>query len=200
MHRCSASTRSNDQRDRPYAYINAAKAAELNVSHIDSHGGIAFYSPWLFKEYWKAAEESNLPAVVSKEWVRLRGQPTDKPNVFEVGDVRLDLSDVPFDRILSLEPGILNQDWLQSYKTMLVGLPPGIYLLQVHLGFNDAELQAMTIDHPNWGAQWRQNDYDAINSPEFRKFLKDDGFILIGWKELKRMMADRRAADALHSP
>jgi len=65
-----------------------------------------------------------------------------------------------------------------------------VYLLSVHLGYNDEELHAMTWDHPNWGAQWRQNDLDVVSSPEFQMFLKDKGFILIGWKDLKRAMPE----------
>ena len=66
---------------------------------------------------------------------------------------------------------------------------PGIFSfgnIEVDLGYNDEELQAMTWDHPNWGAQWRQNDLDVVRSPDFQKFLKDKGFILIGWKELQK--------------
>jgi hypothetical protein len=61
----------------------------------------------------------------------------------------------------------------------------------VHLGYNDEELQAMTWDHPNWGAQWRQNDLDVVSSPEFQKFLKDKGFILIGWKDLRKAIPEQ---------
>jgi chitin disaccharide deacetylase len=73
-----------------------------------------------------------------------------------------------------------------KYRAGQEALPPGVYLLSVHLGFNDEELQAMTWDHPDWGAQWRQNDYDVISSPAFHKFLKDHGFILVNWKDLQR--------------
>jgi chitin disaccharide deacetylase len=73
-----------------------------------------------------------------------------------------------------------------KYRAGQEALPPGVYLLSVHLGFNDEELQAMTWDHPDWGAQWRQNDYDVISSPAFHKFLKDHGFILVNWKDLQK--------------
>jgi len=87
-------------------------------------------------------------------------------------------------------PGLAQKDWLSAYEKTLESLPPGVYLLSVHLGFNDDELRAMTWDHPDWGAQWRQNDYDVISSSEFRQFLKDKGFVLIGWKELRKAMPE----------
>jgi len=86
-------------------------------------------------------------------------------------------------------PGLAQKDWLSAYEKTLEALPPGVYLLSVHLGYNDDELQAMTWDHPNWGAQRRQNDLDVVGSPEFQKFLKDKGFILVGWKEMNDLAA-----------
>jgi len=66
-------------------------------------------------------------------------------------------------------------------------LPPGgVYQLIVHLAHNDAEIQGATWDHPDWGAQWRQNDFDLVKSAEFQKFLKEQGFILVSWRDLGR--------------
>lgn len=182
------------------AQIDAANRAGLKVSHFDSHGGIVLYRPWLFNEYWKTARAACKPAVLSKEWVRERGKPSDNPSVYDIAGMQVDMADVPFDRILQLQPGVSKENWLKAYENMLTGLPSGVYLLQVHLGFDDEELQAITADHPNWGAEWRQNDYDVISSPEFQKFLKDQGFILIDWKDIMKIVTDRKAAEAAQKP
>jgi predicted glycoside hydrolase/deacetylase ChbG (UPF0249 family) len=174
------------------AQIDAAKKAGLPITHLDTHGGVGLFTPWLFKEFWKASQDSGLPVVLSKEYVLKHGTPTGKENVYSIAGIEIDLDSVPFDRILQLEPGFAKEDWLNAYEKTLAALPPGVYMLSVHLGFNDEELQAMTVDHPNWGAQWRQNDYDVISSPEFQKFLKVQGFTLIGWKELKKTMDERK--------
>jgi len=39
-----------------------------------------------------------------------------------------------------------------------------------------------------WGSAWRQRDYDAVNSPEFRKALKDNKVILIKWRDLQKLV------------
>jgi chitin disaccharide deacetylase len=170
------------------AQLDGAKKAGIPISHLDSHGGIVLYTPWLFKEYWKASAESGLAAILSKEYVFQRGKPTQKLNIYEVGDVEVDITTLPIDRIITMEPGFAQKEWLSAYERTLGALPPGVYLLSVHLGYNDEELQAMTVDHPNWGAQWRQNDLDVVSNPEFQKFLKDKGFILVGWKDLQKAM------------
>jgi hypothetical protein len=67
---------------------------------------------------------------------------------------------------------------------MLQPLGPGTYQLIVHLAHNDAEMQGATSDHPDWGSEWRQNDLDLVRSAEFQQFLKEQGFVLISWREL----------------
>jgi hypothetical protein len=69
---------------------------------------------------------------------------------------------------------------------MLQSLKPGTYQLIVHLAHNDSEMQGATFDHPDWGAEWRQNDFDLIRSPVFQQFLKDQGFILISWRDISK--------------
>lgn len=115
--------------------------------------------------------ELGLPAILSKEYLLNRGVPTGKPGIYNLGEMETDITSVLVDRIIQMEPGFEAKNWLIAYENTLEALPPGIYLLIVHLGFNEEELQAMTQDHPNWGAQWRQNDFDVISNPEFQKFL-----------------------------
>jgi hypothetical protein len=149
---------------------------------------VMIVSPGLFQSYWKLGQEYGLPIVLPNEQVKLRGVPAQKPGVLSFGGVDVDLASLLIDRELEIMPGLTKQDWLSAYEKTLDALPPGVYLLSVHLGYNDEELQAMTWNHPNWGAEWRQNDYDVISSPEFQKFLKDKGFILVGWKDLQKAM------------
>jgi len=49
-------------------------------------------------------------------------------------------------------------------------------------------MRGATFDHPDWGAAWRQRDLDMVKSPEFQKFLKDQRFILLGWKDLAKAL------------
>ncbi len=58
----------------------------------------------------------------------------------------------------------------------------------VHLGYDDEEMRGATGDHPDWGAAWRQQDLDMVKSPDFQKFLHDQGFILVGWKDLDKRL------------
>lgn len=168
------------------AQIQTAEKFGVHFTHLDNHMHTMLLSPALFSLYWKLGQESGVPVVLPRQFVRARGIPSGQKNVYHLAGVELNVQDLAVDQLLEIKPGFTKRDWLDAYENALRALPPGTYLLSVHLGFSDDELKAMTAGHPNWGAQWRQNDYDVISSPEFHKFLKDQGFILVSWKDLEK--------------
>ena len=170
------------------AQIALALKAGVPVTHLDTHMRVMTMTPDLFRVYWNLSQQYRLPILLPNQRVKNAGRASSGTDIFSFGGVEVDLHDVPVQRVLEMMPGIAKQDWLSAYEKSLTGLPPGVYLLSVHLGFNNDELQAMTWDHPNWGAQWRQNDFDVVSNPAFQKFLKDQGFILVGWRDLQKTM------------
>ncbi len=66
-------------------------------------------------------------------------------------------------------------------------MQPGLTEIIVHLGNDDAELQAITERHPAFGSAWRHRDFEVMTSPEFRKALDENHVILIGWKEIRKL-------------
>jgi hypothetical protein len=90
--------------------------------------------------------------------------------------------------LLQMNRGTPKAQWLDAYKKMLAPLPSGSYQLIVHLAYNDEEMQGATADHPDWGAEWRQNDFDLVRGAEFQKFLKDQGFVLVTWRDLAKAL------------
>ncbi len=158
-----------------HAQVDKAKAAGIHITHVDTHMGTIVSTDELVKVYLRTAQTYKIPALLIRA-------PTDRaanlPN--------LDPNAIFLDSLLQIMPGVSKSEWLRAYEKMLQPLPPGTYQLIVHLAHNDAEMQGATSDHPDWGAEWRQNDFDVVRSPEFQKFLKDQGFILISWKDLSK--------------
>jgi hypothetical protein len=56
--------------------------------------------------------------------------------------------------------------------------------LMLHLAYDDDETRGATWDHPDWGSAWRQSDFDLVRRPEFRDFLRAQGFVLVSWSDL----------------
>jgi chitin disaccharide deacetylase len=158
------------------AQIDRARAAGIRVTHLDSHMGVLFESPDLFAIYRKMGQSYNLPILEAEEGSHSpRGvtQPADG---------------VVLRKVIEMEPGVAEKDRLDWYKKQLAALPPGVYQLIVHLAYDDEEMRGATWDHPDWGAAWRQHDLDMVKSAEFRQFLKEQGFVLVTWKELTKAM------------
>jgi len=78
--------------------------------------------------------------------------------------------------------------WVNYYVDLIRNLKPGVTEVFVHLAKDDAESEAITVNHSGWGAAWRQRELEAISNPAFRKALQDNHVTLIGWRELRKVM------------
>ena len=164
----------SDVETETHAQIDKAKAAGVHLTHLDTHMGAIVTTPDLIKVYLGLGQSYNLPLLLDS-----RADAVAAPGT------------VLLNQLLQMNPGTPKSQWLNAYKKMLASLPPGSYQLIVHLAYNDDEMQGATYDHPDWGAEWRQNDLDLVRSPEFQKFLKDQGFILLAWKDLAKALPSR---------
>lgn len=161
-----------------HAQVDKAESAGIKLSHLDSHMGTLFSTPQLFGVYLSLGKDYHLPVLLTKQRSG-GGLDARLPPGFN-------LEAVPVDKVLQMAPGVPKEDWLAEYEKMLAPLPSGTYELIVHLAYDDDEIRDATFDHPDWGAQWRQNDLNMIKSPEFRGFIKDQHFILVTWADLAR--------------
>jgi predicted glycoside hydrolase/deacetylase ChbG (UPF0249 family) len=161
----------SDVETETHAQVDKAKAAGINLTHLDTHMGAIVTTPDLTKAYLGLGQAYKLPLLLDN-----RADAVAAPGT------------VLLNQLLQMNAGTPKAQWLDAYKKMLASLPPGSYQLIVHLAYNDDEMQGATADHPDWGAQWRQNDLDLVRSPEFQKFLKDQGFILLAWKDLAKAL------------
>ena len=147
--------------------IDRAKSAGIRLSHLDSHMGALFQSPALFAVYQGLGKTYGLPLLLQRS-----------------GDGGRD--DALIDRVLSIEPGVPASGWLAAYQKLLEPLPPGVYELILHLGYDDEEMRGATSDHPDWGAAWRQSDFDLVRGAAFRDWLETKGFTVVRWRDLAR--------------
>ena len=163
------------------AQIDRARAAGITLTHLDSHMATLFRKREFFDVYRELGRSYGLPVLLER--LGVRGGEASAVTAGATPDVA---SDALVDRVLSISPGVSEADWPAAYEKMLAPLPPGVYQLIVHLAYDDEEMRGATFDHPDWGAKWRQNDFDLVKSDRFRNFLRDQRFILAGWKDLAR--------------
>lgn len=157
------------------AQIERAVAVGIHPTHLDTHMGSVFASPEIFAVYVKLAHEFHLPflAVRVPGAERLLGALSDK--------------DIILDSLVMASPAVPADHWQEFYLNAVKDLKPGLTEMIVHLGHDDAELQAVTVDHPDYGSAWRQRDYDLVTSPEFKTALEQNHVILVKWKDLQKL-------------
>jgi len=156
------------------AQVERAMALGIHPTHLDTHMGSVFASPEIFAVYVKLAHEFHLPflAVRVPGAERLLGSLSEK--------------DIVLDSLVMAAPTVHANEWQEFYLNSLSNLKPGLTEMIVHLGHDDAELQAITVDHPDYGSAWRQRDYNVVTSSQFKKALQDNHVILVKWKDLQK--------------
>jgi predicted glycoside hydrolase/deacetylase ChbG (UPF0249 family) len=155
--------------------IDRAQKEGIRITHLDTHMAALMSTPELFSVYRKMGDEFKVPILFERTGTHSPQGIPEPANIL-------------VERVITMEPGIAAKDWFDWYKKQLTSLPPGVYQLIVHLAYDDEEMQGATWDHPDWGAAWRQRDLDTVKSPEFQKFLKEQGFVLVTWRELAKAL------------
>lgn len=161
------------------AQIERAKQLGITISHLDPHMGTLLDSAPLLDVYRRVGHEFNLP-------LRL----TDSPDQRVPPGTSIPADEHLLSGVFQMQPGVPLDEWFDFYKKVLTPLKPGVYELVVHVAYDDPEMRAATLGHPDWGAAWRQTDLDTVSSSQFRQFLKEQGFVLITWKELAKALPE----------
>jgi len=157
------------------AQIDRAISLGIRPTHLDSHMGSLFTTPELIATYVKVAHDYHLP------FLAVKGSALAAPQT------GISTQDVLLDAVIIAGPEVPRDQWKEFYLKSIAGLKPGLTEMIVHLGHDDSELQAVTVNHEPYGSAWRQHDYDVMTSPEFKKALQDNHVILVTWKELGKL-------------
>ena len=153
-----------------------AKQFGVDPTHLDAHMGTALQRLDYFKAYLKIGHEFKIPVFI--------------PRLLEAGlkvkfDSLISDKDILVDHILSASPQDFKNGFANFYTNGIKNLKPGLTYLIIHTAYDDEEMRAVTIDHPDWGAAWRQEDFNFFSSPECKKVLKENNIYVITWKEIR---------------
>ena len=118
------------------AQIERAISLGIHPTHLDSHMGALFSRPDLFAVYVKVAHEYKLPFLAFIA-------PNTPPELKSL----LSDKDILVDSVLIADPSIHSGDWKAFYSNAIKNLQPGVTEIIVHLGYDDAELRAVMVDH-----------------------------------------------------
>lgn len=159
------------------AQVETALKFGIRPTHLDSHMATLFTQPAMVAALVNVAHEYHLPFLMLK----IPGTP---PEMYAA----LKPSDVILDHVVVAVPPLRADEWLPHYTHILKSLPPGVSELIVHLAYDDAEMRAITVDHPDYDSAWRQRDFNVVTSPEFRQALEENHIRLVTWRELGKLL------------
>lgn len=161
------------------AQIEKALQFGLKPTHIDSHMCSLGVSPEFLEIYKALGKEYNLPVFINKQFVEsisLSNKKYDYENTILADNLLIG-------NFADFEKGKLKE----SYEKYLDNIKPGFNVFLLHPAFDDNEMQGITKNHPNFGSQWRQIDFDYFSSEECKHKLKENNIQLITWREIQEI-------------
>lgn len=161
------------------AQIERSLALGFVPSHLDCHMNCLCLREDLFEIYVRMGAEYCIPIMVNKEYCTYFNIDVDK---------HLDATYPLVDKIYMARPENTPSGIADYYRNVLSNMQPGLNLLLIHPGQDDAEMNAISRSIYPWGAAWRAQDRDFFSSDECRDIIAAQKLVLISWRELHQRL------------
>ncbi|MGD2135284.1 MAG: polysaccharide deacetylase family protein [Gemmatimonadales bacterium] len=158
------------------AQIERALALGIRPTHLDTHMGSIVATPELMDVYLKLGREYDLPLLIPRHWME-----ENAPESLEA----IAASHVLLDGLHMMAAHDTTNSWTEAYAELFAAMGPGLNQLIVHPGIDNAELQAITVNHPDFGSAWRQRDLNFVTSEAFSDLLEAHDIVLVSWDEIR---------------
>ncbi|MEM2940607.1 MAG: polysaccharide deacetylase family protein [Thermoproteota archaeon] len=164
------------------AQVKRAFELGLHPSHLDSHMGTVFFRPDFLETYMRIALDNGLIPMLIKpvkevlERAKEIGMDISQDTVRKVLE-----SGIVLDNLIDSSLGSDLQERIKWFRSMLTSIEQGtVTQLIVHLGLPEEEIKAIMPSYME-----RYLDYQLVTSKETLKIIKELGFTLVSWKDLK---------------
>ncbi len=157
------------------AQIDRAIAYGIKPTHLDTHMGSVMAKPELVQIYMKLGKEYGLPVFAPR--MMLFAMPEEMRDMVKQEYVLVD-------QMFMLNVDGPEASWEEEYGKMIENVKTGLNMIIVHLAYDNAEMQAVAVNHPAFGATWREKDLKYVQSQTFHDLLKENEIQLVTWKEI----------------
>ena len=162
------------------AQIDRAIALGIKPTHLDSHMATTLSRPDLVHLFLKLGKLYQIPVLFSRYMA-------NKYNLLQDEKYK----DVLFLDNLVFLRGLPPEKWDEEYGKIFKELKPGLNQVILHPAYNNAELQAVLINHSNSGSVWRQRDYDFVTSKSIQLMIKENNIHVITWGEIQKVLFEK---------
>ncbi len=159
------------------AQIDRAIALGLTPTHLDTHMATLLLSSELIHLYMKLGKIYKMPIMLSRRMV----------NKYDLSQEEYSKETPVIENLVFLR-GLPSDKWEKEYRPIFKNMKPGLGQLIHHLGFDNIELQAITVNHTSANSTSRQNDYDFVTSKAFRSMLKEYNIHVITWEAIQKVL------------
>ena len=167
---------SEDVRKELQAQIEKALAFGLEPTHLDSHMYSVASRADFLDIYKDLGRIYDLPVFLNRQLVNEIGLNANDC----LGENDLVADYLFLGNIVDFKNGKL----AEYYDNVLDNLSSGFNVLILHPAFDNLEMQGITVNHPNFGSEWRQTDYDYFTSEKCKSKLMANDIKLVTWKEI----------------
>ena len=161
------------------AQIQKAKQSGIDFTHFDSHMGTLYSNKDYLQVLLKLGREYKVPIMLNQFILSVNP------------GVTTDSDDVLIDNIYIENPSDYKNGAAAFYAKIVQALQPGVHEIILHAAYDDREMQGVSIDHPDYGAAWRQADFDFFTSETCKKLLQQNNIHLITWREIRDKLIRR---------
>jgi predicted glycoside hydrolase/deacetylase ChbG (UPF0249 family) len=154
------------------AQVERAKQFGIDITHFDSHMGTLYASKDFLQVLLKLGREYKVPVMLNQQVLGMSGSAATEKEIL-------------LNNIYIEGPPDYAKGAEAYYTNILQSVEPGVSLIILHAAYDDAEMRAVTAGHPDYGAAWRQADFDFFTSDRCKTLLEQNGIRLITWREIR---------------
>lgn len=163
------------------AQIDKAISFGLKPSHLDSHMYTLGASHEFLALYREIGKLYQLPVMLNSKLItEVSGNKTAETAL--ENEVMID--HLYLGNFKDFENGRLSDYYANSLKK----LQPGLNMILIHTAYDNHEMRAITKNHPNFGAAWRQIDFDFFTSDQCENLIKEQKIQMVSWTAIKNLI------------
>ncbi|MDQ2753841.1 MAG: polysaccharide deacetylase family protein [Bacteroidota bacterium] len=155
------------------AQIERARQFGIDFTHFDSHMGTLYAKDDYLKVLMKLGREYKVPVMLNNLILALNHEN------------EMTAKDIVIDSIYIENTPDYKSGTDAFYTRILNTIKPGVHEIILHAAYDDSEMKAVTIDHPDYGAEWRQKDFNFFTSAKCKQLLQQNGIQVITWREIR---------------
>jgi predicted glycoside hydrolase/deacetylase ChbG (UPF0249 family) len=165
--------------------VNKALEWGVDVTHVDSHMGTIIH-PKFIQAYIQAAVQVRVPVMLPRGDVSMfthMGMDAETAAGYAALIAQLEEQGLPLVDGMAMLPLDQPEGQLEIARKMLSELPAGVTHFLFHPSADTPELRAIAPDWPS-----RVANYQTFMNPGLKKFIKDQGIQVIGYRDLKKLI------------